>query len=111
MPQLGSGPTTETSGSGYFTTKDYVSILNKGAQLGIRIVPEIVAPGHNAAAIQSMEHRFRSTNDSTYRLMDSKQEHSVGCSVFLTKISIFDKIVTVPTTRSLQTRSLRFAIF
>ena len=81
MPQLGSGPTTDTSGSGYFSKDEYVSILQKARQVGVRIVPEIVAPGHNVAAIKSMEYRFKKTAEDTYRLLDPDQKKSNHSSV------------------------------
>ena len=58
MPQHGSGPETKDgAGSGYLTAKDYKDILELGKDLGIRIVPEIVAPSHSAAAITAMKNR------------------------------------------------------
>ena len=81
MPQLGSGPTTDSTGSGFLSKADYIDILQRGKKYGIRIVPEIVAPGHNAAAITAMEARFRKTKDATFRLIDPEQEPSNSSSV------------------------------
>ena len=59
MPQLGSGPSDDTSGSGFFTKKDYSSILARAQSRKVRIVPEIGGPGHNGAAVMAMEARAR----------------------------------------------------
>ena len=49
---------------------DYREILEKAKNSGIHIVPEIVAPSHNYAAIHAIEKRFEKTGDETYRLVD-----------------------------------------
>ena len=75
MPQLGSGPKKDSgAGSGFFTRDEYKEILRIATEYGIRIVPEIVAPGHNAAAIQAMEWYEKNKNDESYRLSDPDQE-------------------------------------
>ena len=77
MPQLGSGPDKEKgAGSGYFNRAQYKEILKIATDYGIRIVPEIVAPGHNAAAIQAMHWYEKNNNDEQYRLTDPDQEES-----------------------------------
>jgi len=53
IPQLGSGPTDETRGSGFYTEEDYKAILNKAANLHIRVIPEIDLPGHAHAAVKA----------------------------------------------------------
>ena len=73
MPQHGSGPEkTDGAGSGHLTKKDYESILDKGKKLGIRIVPEIVAPSHSAAAITAMKNAVKD-NGEPWRLLDEDQ--------------------------------------
>ena len=68
MPQHGSGPEKDDgNGTGHLTQKDYVDILKKGKELGIKIVPEIVAPSHSAAAITAMK------GNSEYALTDPDQ--------------------------------------
>jgi len=81
MPQLGSGPDKESPGSGYFSKAEYIDILMFGRDNGINIVPEIVGPGHNYAAIHAMEKRFENTQDATYRLIDPEADPSLEASV------------------------------
>ncbi|XP_033725870.1 uncharacterized protein LOC117315681 [Pecten maximus] len=57
LPQLGSGPDTSTSGSGYYNVTDYMEILTSAAQRHIMVIPEFDMPGHARAAIKSMEAR------------------------------------------------------
>lgn len=58
LPQLGSGPFTNTSGSGFYTVNDYKEILRKARRLHIKVIPEIDMPGHARAAIKSMKRRY-----------------------------------------------------
>ncbi|XP_052764645.1 uncharacterized protein LOC128206309 [Mya arenaria] len=57
MPQLGSGPDTDTIGSGFYTVDDYREILDYANARHIEVIPEIDMPGHSAAAITVMEKR------------------------------------------------------
>ncbi len=59
LPYLGSGPFSNTSGSGYYTVKDYRDILKHARSRYVDIIPEIDLPGHSHAAIRSMESRYR----------------------------------------------------
>jgi hexosaminidase len=77
IPQLGSGPDTNSSGSGFLTVQDYKDILNYAKVRHIEIIPEIDMPGHARAAIMAMEARYRNFNGSgqtgmaeQYRLVD-----------------------------------------
>lgn len=77
IPQLGSGPTTSTSGSGFFNTTDYIEILTRAMELHIQVIPEIDMPGHARPAIRAMEERYRIYSDANntveanrYRLKD-----------------------------------------
>ncbi len=74
LPQIYSGDgnpaTTGNSSNGYFTRTDFINLLKKADELGIRVIPEIESPGHARAAIVAMENRLRNTGDDTYRLMD-----------------------------------------
>ena len=57
MPQLGSGPTKYTSGSGYYTKEDYREILRYANERHIQVTPEFDLPGHMHAGIKAMEAR------------------------------------------------------
>ncbi|XP_046346570.2 uncharacterized protein LOC124127161 [Haliotis rufescens] len=59
LPQIGSGPDTGTSGSGFYTIADYREILQFARQRHIEVIPEFDMPGHSRAAIKSMEVRQR----------------------------------------------------
>ena len=54
MSQLGSGPYTNTSGTGYYSTEDYREILRHATERHIQVIPEFDFPGHSHAAIKSM---------------------------------------------------------
>ena len=55
-PQFGSGPErNDGAGSGFVSQEEYVEILEYAYDLGIRVVPEIVAPSHAAAAVQARD--------------------------------------------------------
>jgi hexosaminidase len=71
IPQLGSGPTTDSgSGTGWYTVSDYQSILSYAAERHITVIPEFDMPGHAHAAIVSMLARYKSTGDTQYLLTD-----------------------------------------
>ncbi|ESP01130.1 hypothetical protein LOTGIDRAFT_172759 [Lottia gigantea] len=57
-PQLGSGPDSSTSGSGYYTISDYKKILQHASSRHIQVIPEFDFPGHARAAIKAMEKRY-----------------------------------------------------
>ena len=75
IPQLGSGPYQNSSGSGYLTMQDYKDILEYAKTRHIEVIPEVDSPGHARAAIMAMEARFRKYNNNLteanrYRLID-----------------------------------------
>lgn len=51
---LGSGPYSNTSGSGYYAVGDYREILIYAKEHHIEIIPEIDMPGHSRAAVKSI---------------------------------------------------------
>lgn len=77
LPQLGSGPAADTSGSGFYTREDYIDIVRYAEARHIRVIPEIDMPAHARAAVVAMEarhHRLLEEGDSEaaneYRLID-----------------------------------------
>jgi hexosaminidase len=70
LPQLGSGPNTDTSGSGYFSRAEFVTLLRLATALSIEVIPELGLPGHARAAIRSMEVRAEN-GDGAYVLRDT----------------------------------------
>ncbi|MGY4877924.1 beta-N-acetylhexosaminidase [Vreelandella aquamarina] len=77
LPQLGSGPETDTSGSGFYTREDYIDIVRYAEARHIQVVPEIDMPAHARAAVVAMEarhHRLMAEGDpvaaNEYRLID-----------------------------------------
>ena len=54
MSQLGSGPDTSTTGTGYYSTEDYREMLRHANERHIQVIPEFDFPGHSHAAIKSM---------------------------------------------------------
>jgi len=76
IPQFGSGPFTNSSGSGHFSVAEYRDLLSFAKKHFITVVPEIDMPGHSHSAVASMEHRFQKykasnmTAANEYRLVD-----------------------------------------
>ena len=63
---------TKTTGNGYYSQADYIEILKYAKARHMLVIPEFDIPGHSRAAVKSMEYRFRTTGDATYRLWDPK---------------------------------------
>lgn len=80
LPQLGSGPSADNNGSGYFSVDDYVEILRYAAARHIEVVPEFDMPAHARAAVVAMEARYRRLAESApeqaseYRLIDPEDD-------------------------------------
>ncbi|RYZ63863.1 MAG: beta-N-acetylhexosaminidase, partial [Proteobacteria bacterium] len=73
LPQLGSGPDAETSGTGFLTRAEYVKILAAAAARHIEVIPEFDMPGHARAAIKAMEVRA-AKGDAALRLSDPEDK-------------------------------------
>src|SRR6185312_7324082 len=59
LPSYGSGPdVADTAGTGFYTRKDFIEILQFATARHIRVIPEIETPGHARAAIKSMQARY-----------------------------------------------------
>ena len=63
QPSQGSGPDNTYPGSGYYSTQDFIDILEYATERHIRVIPEIETPGHARAAIKSMDARYRRMMD------------------------------------------------
>ncbi|WP_237054764.1 family 20 glycosylhydrolase [Microbulbifer sediminum] len=80
LPQLGSGPDTDNSGSGHFTVGDYIDIVRFAAARHIEVIPEFDMPAHARAAVVAMEARYRKLVDESpgragqYRLIDPEDD-------------------------------------
>ncbi|MEZ8143956.1 beta-N-acetylhexosaminidase [Enterovibrio sp. FF113] len=92
LPQLGSGPTTENFGSGFFSKADYMEILRHAKARGIEVIPEIDMPAHSRAAVVSMEARYSKYAEQgdlakaeEFRLMDPLDTSNV------TTVQLYDK--------------------
>ena len=59
LPQLGSGPFTNTSGTGFYTAVDYQNILRFAKRHHVEVIPEFDFPGHSHAAVRAMEARYQ----------------------------------------------------
>ena len=74
IPQWGSGPFQNTSGSGYYSVDEYKDLLQYADDRFIEVIPEFDMPGHAHAAIKAMEVRYNITPDRTaaeeFRLID-----------------------------------------
>ncbi|CAH7034744.1 N,N'-diacetylchitobiase [Vibrio chagasii] len=97
LPQLGSGPTTDNFGSGFFSKADYVEILSYAKARSIEVIPEIDMPAHARAAVVSMEARYDRLMDqgkeaeaNEYRLMDPQDTSNVTTVQFYNKQSFIN---------------------
>ncbi len=97
LPQLGSGPTPDNSGSGYLSRADYIDILNYAKARGIEVIPEQDMPAHSRAAVVAMEARYnrlmaagRETEANEYRLMDPDDTSNVTTVQFYDKQSFIN---------------------
>ncbi|CAE1315408.1 HEXA_B [Acanthosepion pharaonis] len=66
LPLLGSGPECNTSGSGYYSVKDYREILMYATKRHVEVIPEIDMPGHCNAAIQATKSRYERLKNEEY---------------------------------------------
>ncbi|WAR26469.1 HEX-like protein, partial [Mya arenaria] len=72
IPQFGSGPFANSSGSGYYTKNDYRDILKFASKHFVTVIPEIDMPGHSHAAVVSMEQRYHKYIDAGNRAAAEK---------------------------------------
>ncbi|VDI12360.1 hexosaminidase [Mytilus galloprovincialis] len=90
LPMLGSGPDFDTSGTGYYTVKEYQEILQYAVDRHIEVIPEIDMPGHSHAAIKAMRARYLKYKDEgdlekarEYVLTDLEDnKHILSCQLY-----------------------------
>ncbi len=73
MPQLGSGPTANNQGSGFYSSTDFVELLRYAADRHIDVIPEFDMPAHARAAVVAMRARainLGNADDINVRLDD-----------------------------------------
>ncbi|MBV7314677.1 beta-N-acetylhexosaminidase [Shewanella sp. NIFS-20-20] len=97
LPQLGSGPTSDNFGSGFYSRADYIDILRFAAARGIEVIPEIDMPAHSRAAVMSMEARYQRLMAEgqpeaadEYRLIDPQDSSNVTTVQFYDKHSFIN---------------------
>lgn len=87
LPQLGSGPYSDTKVNGYYNRADYIEILQYAAARQIQVIPSMDMPGHSRAAIKSMEARARKLNaqgkveEAKQYLLSDSQDKTVYSSI------------------------------
>ena len=59
IPMYGSGPDTNSTGSGYLSKLDFIEILKYAYNRNIKIIPQISYPTHLRSAIISMDVRYQ----------------------------------------------------
>lgn len=57
-PSFGSGADHNSSGTGYYSKKDFIEILQYAQKHHVEIIPEIDMPGHIRAGIKAMKYRY-----------------------------------------------------
>ncbi len=97
LPQLGSGPTSDNMGSGFFTTEQYVELVKTAQAVGVEVIPEINMPAHARAAVVAMESRYKrlmadgdTEGASEYRLTDPNDQSNVITVQFYDRLSFIN---------------------
>ena len=63
-------PDSPTVANGHYSVEDFIEILKYADSKGIAVIPEFDTPGHSRAAIRAMEWRYKTTGDSSLRLIE-----------------------------------------
>ncbi len=97
FPQLGSGPGTDTSGTGWLTRADYIGLIRHAAARGVQIIPEIDMPAHCRAAVVAMEARYRRVlaEGGTEEAASAYRLHHPDGGTRLTTIQFYDRRSTL----------------
>lgn len=92
LPQLGSGPNSDNSGSGHFSRQQYIDIVKYADARGIQVIPEIDMPAHARAAVISMEARYdrlfnagKEKEANEFRLLDPSDNSNT------TSVQLYDR--------------------
>ncbi|MCL1141876.1 family 20 glycosylhydrolase [Shewanella gaetbuli] len=59
LPQLGSGPNSDTPVNGFYSMADYVELVQYADARQIQVIPSMDMPGHSRAAIKAMDVRYK----------------------------------------------------
>lgn len=65
MPQLGSGPSNNNQGSGFFTAGEFVELLQYARDREISVIPAFDMPAHARAAVVAMRARAVNLGDAS----------------------------------------------
>ncbi len=82
MPQLGSGPTSNNQGSGFYTRNDFIDLLRYAQARYIEVIPEFDMPAHARAAVVAM--RARANNLGSPLSTDIRLDDPADTSRYLT---------------------------
>lgn len=91
MPQLGSGPTGDNQGSGFYSRNDFIALLRYAADRYIQIIPEFDMPAHARAAVVAM--RVRASNLGNANDINVRLDDPLDTSRYLTIQSYNDGIL------------------
>lgn len=91
MPQLGSGPTTDNQGSGFYSRNEFIALLRYAADRYIQVIPEFDMPAHARAAVVAM--RVRATNLGNADDINVRLDDPLDTSRYLTIQSYNDGIL------------------
>ena len=91
-PSHGSGGEIDNkTGTGFYTTADFIEILKYADKLHIQVIPEFEAPGHARAAIKSMDARYdrlmaegKTEEAGKYRLNDPDDKSKYSTAQYWT---------------------------
>lgn len=64
MPQLGSGPSTNNQGTGFYTRAEFIDLLSYANERHVDVIPEIDMPAHARAAVVAMRARAANLGDA-----------------------------------------------
>ncbi|MDE6311583.1 MAG: family 20 glycosylhydrolase [Muribaculaceae bacterium] len=84
----GNADDNSTPANGHYSVEQFIDLLRYAKARGIDIIPEFDTPGHSRAAIRAMEHRYRSSGDSSLRLV-----HDGDTSVYTSAQAFHDNIM------------------